>query len=144
MEISRLGGWIKAAAEAGLHHSHRNTRSLTHWKRPRIKPAPAQRLCWVFNLLSHNGNLFIISDPRVSFHYTSFGKYFFPMISWGGKVDILLFFFFFGCAQGMCKYPSPGIEPMLVQRPELLQWQHQILNPQCPKRLQQPIFSAAS
>ena len=32
------------------------TRSLTHWARPRIEPAPSQRLCQVLNPLSHNGN----------------------------------------------------------------------------------------
>ena len=35
---SQAGGQIRAAA-AGLHHSHSNTGSLTHWLRPGIKPA---------------------------------------------------------------------------------------------------------
>ena len=35
---SQAGGQIGAVA-AGLHHSHSNMGSLTHWARPRIKPA---------------------------------------------------------------------------------------------------------
>ena len=33
-------GKIRAIA-AGLHHSHSNTRSLTHWARPGVKPVPS-------------------------------------------------------------------------------------------------------
>ena len=35
---SQARGWIGAAA-SGLHHSHCNTGSLTHWVRPGIEPA---------------------------------------------------------------------------------------------------------
>ena len=60
------------AADAGLHHSHRNTRSelhlanyniacsnpgsLIYWARPGIKPTSAWTLCQVLNSLSHNEN----------------------------------------------------------------------------------------
>ena len=33
-----------------------NVRSLTYWERPEIKPTSSWVLCWVLNLLSHNGN----------------------------------------------------------------------------------------
>ena len=33
-----------------------NAGSLTHWVKPGIQPTPSQTLCWVLNLLSHNGN----------------------------------------------------------------------------------------
>ena len=33
-----------------------NAGSVTHWVRPGIEPASSQRLRWVINLLSHNGN----------------------------------------------------------------------------------------
>ena len=33
-----------------------HARSLTHWVRPGIKPMSSWRLCWVLNLVSHNGN----------------------------------------------------------------------------------------
>ena len=48
-------GQIRAAA-AGLHRSHSNTRSLTHWLRPGIKPAFLGTWSWDPTLLSHNGN----------------------------------------------------------------------------------------
>ena len=35
---SQARGWIRAAAK-GLHHSHSNSRFLTHWVRPGIEPA---------------------------------------------------------------------------------------------------------
>ena len=39
---------------------------LTHWARPGIKPSSSQILCWVFNLLSHNGNsLRLVLKPLV-------------------------------------------------------------------------------
>ena len=38
MEVPRLGGPIRATA-AGQHHSHSNTRSLTHGARPGIEAA---------------------------------------------------------------------------------------------------------
>ena len=68
---ARSGIW---AAAVGLRHSHSNTgsephlqptayteacsnsRSLTHWVRPRIEPTSSQTLCWILNLLSHSGN----------------------------------------------------------------------------------------
>ena len=37
---SQARGPVRAAA-AGLHHSHSNARSPTHWVRPGIKPAPS-------------------------------------------------------------------------------------------------------
>ena len=40
----------------GLCHSHANTRSLTHWVKPGIKPTFSGTLCWVFNPLNHNAN----------------------------------------------------------------------------------------
>ena len=51
MEVSRLG-WIRATA-TGLHHSHSNSRSLTHRTRPGIEPTSSQILNHVLNL-SHN------------------------------------------------------------------------------------------
>ena len=70
-EISWARGWIETAA-TGLCHSHSNFRiqatsatytaawgnaaSLTHWVRPGIEPTSSWTLCWVLNLLSHNGN----------------------------------------------------------------------------------------
>ena len=51
---SQARGQIRAAA-AGLHRSHSNTRSLTHWLRPGIKPA-FLGTWWDPTLLSHNGN----------------------------------------------------------------------------------------
>ena len=39
-----------------LHPACGNARSLTHCGRPGIKPSSSQTLCWVLNLLSHNGN----------------------------------------------------------------------------------------
>ena len=56
---SHARGWIGGTA-AGLHHSHSNIRSLTHWVRPDIEPttswfpvifvsaAPWQELCKTF------------------------------------------------------------------------------------------------
>ena len=38
LHSSQARGWIGAAA-AGIHHSHGNTGSLTHWARPGIEPA---------------------------------------------------------------------------------------------------------
>ena len=35
---SQARGWIRAMA-ISLHHSHSNTRSLTHWVRPGLEPA---------------------------------------------------------------------------------------------------------
>ena len=67
---SQARGQIRAPA-ASLHHSRGNTRSklsstyaaprgntrsLTHWVRPRIKPSFSWTLCWVPDLLCHNGN----------------------------------------------------------------------------------------
>ena len=46
--------WIWAASETTC--SCNNSRSLTHWARPGIKPASSQRQYWVLNLLSHNRN----------------------------------------------------------------------------------------
>ena len=43
------------AVAAGLHHSHSNARSLTHWARPRIKPTSLWILVGFVNHLSHNG-----------------------------------------------------------------------------------------
>ena len=40
---SQARSWIRAVA-AGLHHSHSNTESLTHWARPGIKPASSGML----------------------------------------------------------------------------------------------------
>ena len=54
---SQARSQIKAAA-AGLRHSHSNTRSLTHWAGPRIKPMPSWFLVGLL-LLSHNGNSII-------------------------------------------------------------------------------------
>ena len=50
MEVPRLGGRIRAAV-AGLHHSHSNAGSLTHWARPGIEPVSSWILagfvnCW--------------------------------------------------------------------------------------------------
>ena len=42
MEVPRLG--VESAVAAGLHHSHSNARSLTHWVRPEIKPATSKIL----------------------------------------------------------------------------------------------------
>ena len=39
-----------------LCHSRGNTRSLTHWARPGIKPASSKTLCQVLNLLRSNRN----------------------------------------------------------------------------------------
>ena len=39
-----------------------NHRSLTHWVKPEIELASSWILCWVHNLLSHNGN-----SPKLSF-----------------------------------------------------------------------------
>ena len=33
-----------------------NSGSLTHGAKPEIEPASSRTLCWVLNLLSHNGN----------------------------------------------------------------------------------------
>ena len=68
-------GQIGAAA-AGLHQSHSNTGSEPHlWPTPQLvampypQPTecgrgpnshPHETLCWVFNLLSHNGNSYIL------------------------------------------------------------------------------------
>ena len=48
-------GQIKPAA-TGLHHSHSNFRSLTHWARPGIEPTSSLTLCQIINLLNHNRN----------------------------------------------------------------------------------------
>ena len=45
---SQLGGRIRPIA-AGLHHSHSNTRSLTYWVRPGIKPASSWILVGFLN-----------------------------------------------------------------------------------------------
>ena len=68
---SQARGRMRAVADS-LHHSNSkhwiqpasvtyaaaggNTRSLTHWARPGIEPAPSQKLLCIFNPLSHNGN----------------------------------------------------------------------------------------
>lgn len=69
--------WGRIAAVAvSLHHSHTNTwiqaasatyvtaysnaGSLRHWARPGIKATSSGTLCWVFNLLSHKGNSWLI------------------------------------------------------------------------------------
>ena len=54
LEAPGLG--VQLELHWGLHHSCGNAGSLTHWARPGSKPAPLQTLCWVLNLLSHNGN----------------------------------------------------------------------------------------
>ena len=61
--------WIQAApvtytAACG------NAGSLTHWARPGIKPIFSQRLCWVLNLLSHNGNSNLSTYTWTSKFYT--------------------------------------------------------------------------
>ena len=77
---SWASGQIGAAA-AGLRHSHSNTKSLTYWARPGVEPTSSQILCWVLNMLSHNGNsssIFLIC------HYGSFlfsGENYYPELS---------------------------------------------------------------
>ena len=44
------------AISATYSIAHGNTRPLTHWARPRIKPTSSQTLCWVLDHLSHNRN----------------------------------------------------------------------------------------
>ena len=54
-----LSSWARGrigAIAAGLHHSHSNLGSLTHWVRPGIEPTSSWVLCQVLNLLSHNRN----------------------------------------------------------------------------------------
>ena len=46
---------IGAAAVTCTATCH-NSGSLTHWVGPGTEPASSWRLCWVLNLLSHNGN----------------------------------------------------------------------------------------
>ena len=56
--------WIRATS-ATYATAWGNTRSLTHWLRPGIKPASPLRQCLVLNLLSHNGNsCFCVSSAR--------------------------------------------------------------------------------
>ena len=54
-ESSQARAWNRAAA-AGLRHSQGNTRFLTHWARPGIKPASSQIPCQVLISQSHNKN----------------------------------------------------------------------------------------
>ena len=70
-ESSQARGCIQTSA-ASLHHSHSNTRpepllwpmpqlmgnarSLTPWASLGIEPISLRLLCWILNLLSHNGN----------------------------------------------------------------------------------------
>ena len=67
-------GLIGAIA-AGLHHSHSNARSLTHWTMPRVEHASSWMLVR-FLLLSHNGNslfsLFFLSSPLSVFFFCLF------------------------------------------------------------------------
>ena len=42
---SQVRGWVRAVA-TGLHHSHSNVGSLTHWARPEIKPTSSRILVW--------------------------------------------------------------------------------------------------
>ena len=48
---------IRAAA-AGLHHSHSNTGSLTHWTRPGVKPASSKILVGFLTHWATMGTLF--------------------------------------------------------------------------------------
>ena len=36
-----------------------NSWSLTHWAKPGAEPSSSRTLCWVLNLLSHNGNSYL-------------------------------------------------------------------------------------
>ena len=56
---SSLTKGLIGAAAAGLHHSRGNTGSLTHCVKPGIKPTSSWTLCWVLNLLNHNGNFYL-------------------------------------------------------------------------------------
>ena len=49
-----------------------NTRSLSHWARPGIKPISSQRQCHILNPWSHGGNslkVFLIANDRISLWY---------------------------------------------------------------------------
>ena len=74
-----------------------NTRSLTHWVRPRMEPAASQRQCQVLNPLSHNGNTYFTLIKKKNL-------YIFP----SPKQQCL---FFFCCCCCYCFFPkakSPG------------------------------------
>ena len=77
-ESSRARGWIGGAA-ASLHHSHSNTRSLTHGARPEIKPESSWilvrfitaelpwELLWNIAHLSPQGPLMLPYDSHIPF-----------------------------------------------------------------------------
>ena len=55
MDVPRLRVKLEPQLQA-YAAAHGNTRSLTHWERPGIVPESSWTLCWVLNLLRHNGN----------------------------------------------------------------------------------------
>jgi len=55
---SQARGWNRAVA-TGLPHSHSNTRSLTHWAKPRIKPASSWMLVRVISAKPRQELLFL-------------------------------------------------------------------------------------
>ena len=61
MEVPGLG--VKSELQPpAYYHGHSNTRSLTHWVRPGIKPISSQTPCQVLNPLSHNRNSEILNS----------------------------------------------------------------------------------
>ena len=135
---------IRAAA-ADLHHSHGNTRSLTHWAKPGMVPKSSwilvrfitaesqQELCWL---------VFIHFPTKELNHLIS--RYLIDICEWSHQNQLTkvcmgyskfhmsnrgYFFFFFFAVPMACWSSRPGIEPLPLQGLKPLWWQCLIFNP---------------
>ena len=86
--ISQARGRIWAIA-AGLHHSHSNAGSLTHWARPGIEPVSSWLLVR-FILLSHYGNsrnVVLLAQYNHSSTLLSSPNYFSSLCKWSPEIS---------------------------------------------------------
>ena len=113
MEVPRLG--VKLEQQRGIWNTSAiysaacgKDGPLTPWARPGIEPTASWILVGFLIHWATMGTLF--------FFFLSFFSFLFLLHLWHMEV------------------PVPGTEPMPLQWPKLLQWQHWILNPLCHRR----------
>ena len=95
------------ATPAGLHHSHSNAGSLTHWVRPGIRPTSS----WI--LVG-----FVTTEPQLG---TPWIEFIFETCVVCPCLDVFLSFLlisFFWPLLWHAEVPGPGIKPELQQQPE--------------------------
>ena len=107
---SQAGAWIRAVA-AGLRHSHSNEGSISAAYTTANSNAGS---------LTHGTRPGI--EPASLWILVGF-------VNHWAMTGTPYFFFFFGLRPRHMEVPRPGMDPTPWQQSELLQWQHQILNP---------------